>query len=1155
MAVKIAFIILLISLPLIAENGNSAEPAQLNLTLTTPYADFFSSSDFSKEGKTLIYFRNATLYLNNSSVNLNTRHIKSGNATIKSEMAALLSKNAITNLSDLTVEMESSTLSLSDGEISSKSSNLKTLNSNIHLDNSRVSFRNGTLAINMPADSYQESTANQLRNKINLIDGKKTFSETVPLNLILTLPDADLYLANSISKLDKTLIHFRNATLYLNNSSVDLSTGCINSKITTIRSETATLISKNIMTNLSNVTAEMENSSLGLWDAELKSNQCRLTIIDTNFSINNPIIGVPNGTLAVIMQTPTDQNNLVEKWNASVTAYDENWITPFFSILDTLTKPFVFILFILVLWRLRKYLLSFSRLGRKDLVFDKMINSSGDETLDKRLEGISQSAREELINNISIIQEIIEKHANEQGLHCAREFLPLPNEIPRSSLGEILSSVKDVAPEIWKPIIPLISILFPSRGIRISCILQREGDKTGRLGITIKISDMEDKLEPRIHTVWEPEISSAQTSSLNSIPINKWMQADTLHKIGLLLEDLQLFSDAMQYHKEALGLLGSWKPPEIKMHLESCASKLVELEIASAYYSTGENFRKEKDEDNAVKNYIQALSREDRESGKSAWSAVFKDIKIDSNSAEYRILANLYKKVGLFEEATKLYTKAIERGNKDALRDLKSLNMMRVDLLLSCAGSLQELKRFKDAKKYYEYARKIDPKNQTAKSEIEKLERELASGASLPERYIRLLKPASIWLAAEIRRMYLLQNIPIGAKLYEDTYKSSIYNFFGALNLSYALRYGSDYYKFSHDDLMKAINLSPDWYLPYENLGLWHLLKGHEGLDDKEPLLQLEAIKYYEKAFERIEYIQMPSVFLAEAGKSNIQMPSVFLAEAGKSKVACKDESRSYYDLALYWLKKDPQIQMLKDRIRISEAVSRYLSGDEYEKIKAMCLIECIDPVGKNYLFRWGRALEIDFNPFKDCLKRKYNIDCINNINDFGYENNCRTIKLKKDNLSLTLNDDESRIILEFDDKLNCLPVDRKNNELFVYESVIPSSTDATGKICKWTSARSLYDLACWYEITKAGYPRIQKYSEYAKKRAKICLAYSLARDKNRNLWNLVSQDKDMKSISAKDLENLKFEISRRTELPDLDAISFEKEMNEIFKKINWINP
>lgn len=62
MALRIAIIILLIGLTIIAENVNSTEPILLNLTLTTPHADFFSPSDLLKDGES-IYFQNATLYL------------------------------------------------------------------------------------------------------------------------------------------------------------------------------------------------------------------------------------------------------------------------------------------------------------------------------------------------------------------------------------------------------------------------------------------------------------------------------------------------------------------------------------------------------------------------------------------------------------------------------------------------------------------------------------------------------------------------------------------------------------------------------------------------------------------------------------------------------------------------------------------------------------------------------------------------------------------------------------------------------------------------------------------------------------------------------------------------------------------------------------
>lgn len=875
-----------------------------------------------------------------------------------------------------------------------------------------------------------------------IITEKGDCTDPVLLNLTLTTPHAGLSLTDNFFKENRSSIFFRNATLYLNNSSIDLSRGYIKSKNTTIKAEMAAMISKNATTNLSNLTVEMPDSTLNLMNAELNSNQSELKALNTNLSLKYSKVSAPNGTLAVITQvSSTDQKSLMEQWNVTATTLDENWIKPFFGILNVFASLVIFALIICVIWRLRPYLLSIFGRGGKDLVFDKIINSSGDETLEKRLDGISQFAREELIDSLVSIQKKIEIHSKEQGpaiipreflplpnstieflphTNRPRDYLPLPTDTPKKSLSDILASIKDVTPEIWKPLLPLIGILFPSRGIKVSCILQREGDKDSKLGITIKVCDMEDKLDPRIHTIWEMENSSAQTSATHSDPQTKWMQAQTLHTIGLFLEQLGFFSDAMKYHKEALGILDSWKPP--KKHLESCSKRLAELEIAATHYSAGESYRKEKDTDNALKNYLLALAHEDKQNGERAWKAIL-GLTEKSDSANYFILANLYKKAGLFEEATKLYNYAIKKGNKDASKALKNLNMNRVELLLNCAGLLQRLKRFKESKNYYEYAIKIDPNNLDAKSEIEKINLELDKNTSLFERYIKLLKPASIWTATEIRRMNLLQNVPWKARFGDNNnYQSEILNFFGVLNLYYALVYGQDYYEFSKDDIEMAIKLSPDWFLPHENLGMWFLQKGHEGTNDNEPSLQIEAIRCYKKALANVP------------------------AEYSISKV-------------------------LENRIEIEKAIACYLSGDN-SLIKEACdkINEIVDPI-------------------------------------------------------------------QFPDDNNWI-----------------------NKINEWGSARSLYNLACWYEMTKAGCKDSPEgYALYAEKRAKICLAYSLARDKNRNLWNSVSRDKDLKSIDAKDIERLKFailkELNNKPELPYFCGKDFGNSMDHILREMKWIDP
>lgn len=110
-------------------------------------------------------------------------------------------------------------------------------------------------------------------------------------------------------------------------------------------------------------------------------------------------------------------------------------------------------------------------------------------------------------------------------------------------------------------------------------------------------------------------------------------------------------------------------------------------------------------------------------------------------------------------------------------------------------------------------------------------------------------------------------------------------------------------------------------------------------------------------------------------------------------------------------------------------------------------------------------------------------------------------------------------------------------------------------------SARSLYNLACWYSLAKDYYEN----SDDAIKWSGICLAYALARDRfNSNkqsgygdLWRHVDNDPDLEDIRCHlpPLDLLKFklsiEISKNPAITE-NPVLFKQKMNGVFKESNW---
>ena len=117
-----------------------------------------------------------------------------------------------------------------------------------------------------------------------------------------------------------------------------------------------------------------------------------------------------------------------------------------------------------------------------------------------------------------------------------------------------------------------------------------------------------------------------------------------------------------------------------------------------------------------------------------------------------------------------------------------------------------------------------------------------------------LLKPATRWLAVELSKREMLANVPwyyLGN--WCKRYQSQIHNFFGVINYASAPTHGSFFYQLAIEDLQAALELDPNWYQPYENLGDTYSTQGREFQENKRINLQRQAILQYEKALARCE--------------------------------------------------------------------------------------------------------------------------------------------------------------------------------------------------------------------------------------------------------------------------------------------------------------
>ncbi|MEA5596398.1 hypothetical protein [Rivularia sp. UHCC 0363] len=122
------------------------------------------------------------------------------------------------------------------------------------------------------------------------------------------------------------------------------------------------------------------------------------------------------------------------------------------------------------------------------------------------------------------------------------------------------------------------------------------------------------------------------------------------------------------------------------------------------------------------------------------------------------------------------------------------------------------------------------------------------------DRYRALLKPATRWLALELSRREMLANVPwyyLGN--WYKLYQAQINNFFGVINYASAPTHGRFFYQLAIEDLQAAIELDPNWYQPYENLGDTYSIQGKDFQESAKINRQRQAILQYEKAFARCE--------------------------------------------------------------------------------------------------------------------------------------------------------------------------------------------------------------------------------------------------------------------------------------------------------------
>lgn len=214
--------------------------------------------------------------------------------------------------------------------------------------------------------------------------------------------------------------------------------------------------------------------------------------------------------------TPKTLNKLkkttpINQFAEDLEALDKSLTTIAFS----LAKLVIALLSILVLYRL--FLLITYRSSQ--LIIDNLSNYSGaDEELDKVLPGLSQLAREMLVQDMKGVRQRMKEHIRNIGpaSYRLRDQLPLPQATPEQRLADLAASLSEFTPDQIDPLVHLLKVIFPPFGTKVTSILQSQGKEYEQLGITFEITNIEGRFSSKLYTIWEPEEKQPLSTQHNS---------------------------------------------------------------------------------------------------------------------------------------------------------------------------------------------------------------------------------------------------------------------------------------------------------------------------------------------------------------------------------------------------------------------------------------------------------------------------------------------------------------------------------------------------------------------------------------------------------------------------------------------------------------
>ena len=589
---------------------------------------------------------------------------------------------------------------------------------------------------------------------------------------------------------------------------------------------------------------------------------------------------------------------------------------------NTLFPPLLFVLKLVALilgfvvaWRVLKLMRR-----SPELIIGDFTNATGDDSLDKRLTGLSQSAREKLVGELGGVLRQIKAQSQEVApdldLKQLTDQFPLPQGAADQRLTDLMNSVKEAAPESVKFLPQLLNTAFPAHGTKVTSVFQRDGDTPGCLSITFEITDLRQERAPKLFTIDErscqptvPSTAAPATSSAAASASQPAPQAQAFYDVGVLLDQTGRLKEASDYFEQSLKQ-GESSGLAAKA-LSATAAKLQVQAGHTATYAIGRQLRDAGLIAAAIDNLIKPLPIVVQRTAAADWGVICGQTNGDKAIA-YWNLARLYKQddVLLFDEALELYKQAAAAGSQTAASELDQLQHAAAENLTEVGRRLLGIAELTDAEKYLLAALEHVPDHagaretlatvkqaqpiadedkeaaalyrlgalyetrgafEAAKSNYEEalkkqpdhaeaataLDRVLSVPRGAAERYLQLFKFAYRQLAIELACREMQAEVERSQTPHRERDLGQVYNFIGALYQATGLGFQDpSFHQLAIRGFKAAIEANDDWYQPFENLADTYGMLAQISEPGKARSWYSKALAQYDELLDRFPDLQ-----------------------------------------------------------------------------------------------------------------------------------------------------------------------------------------------------------------------------------------------------------------------------------------------------------